>query len=112
MILVSQAVETWHDSWAVSIADAFAGSVLSMACTIAIRYSAVRRQGFTSTLARPNWVIFAKRVMEIVFSTWGKDDGSEMCILDYTMQQEMKNTHPTEVCSEKLLEIRNDEECR
>eukprot|EP00434_Breviolum_minutum_P039161 symbB.v1.2.034764.t2/scaffold4548.1/size38217/1 len=41
------------------------GSVLSMACTIAIRYSAVRRQGFTS-----------------------KDDGSEMCILDYTMQQE------------------------
>eukprot|EP00913_Durusdinium_trenchii_P018643 g17518.t1 len=41
------------------------GYALSMACTIAIRYSAVRRQGFTS-----------------------KDDGSEMCILDYTMQQE------------------------
>lgn len=36
------------------------------------------------------------RVM-IMFSTWGKEDGSEMCILDYTMQQEMKNTHPTEV---------------
>ncbi|CAE7824648.1 ACOX1 [Symbiodinium sp. CCMP2592] len=41
------------------------GHVLSKACAIAIRYSAVRHQGFT-----------------------GKGDGSEMCVLDYTMQQQ------------------------
>ncbi|CAE7372693.1 ACX1, partial [Symbiodinium necroappetens] len=41
------------------------GHVLSKACAIAIRYSAVRHQGFT-----------------------GNGDGSEMCVLDYTMQQQ------------------------
>jgi len=41
------------------------GHALSQACTIAVRYSAVRRQGMTS-----------------------KNDGSEMCVLDYTMQQQ------------------------
>lgn len=40
-------------------------STLSSACTIAVRYSAVRHQGFSS-----------------------HDDGSETCILDYTMQQQ------------------------
>jgi len=41
------------------------GQQLSKACTIAVRYSAVRHQGFT-----------------------GRDDVSEMRVLDYTMQQE------------------------
>lgn len=41
------------------------GHTLSKACTIAIRYAAVRHQGMTA-----------------------KDDGSEMCVLDYTMQQQ------------------------
>ncbi|CAE7235775.1 CPK2, partial [Symbiodinium sp. CCMP2456] len=41
------------------------GHVLSKACAIAIRYSAVRHQGFT-----------------------GNGDSSEMCVLDYTMQQQ------------------------
>lgn len=41
------------------------GLALSQACTIAVRYSAVRRQGFTS-----------------------KGDGSEECVLDYAMQQQ------------------------
>jgi acyl-CoA oxidase len=60
-----------------------AGKHLAMACTIAIRYSAIRRQGFATTITTGRLEENKKKKME----TEREEEKEELQVLDYTQQQ-------------------------